>query len=1153
MTQFQPKILFLQEIWVSYHAEASLNSIMQDYSIQISTPDQYIPVEDKLSNNDHTWHGAAVLWHDSLNSHIINLKNTHERFTAIKLNLSGQPVLAVSAYLPTAGKDDEFLECIAELSNFIHENTARNVTVLIGTDCNCSEKSSSRRSASFQLFCNQHDLVQISCREPTFHHSNGLSSSNIDCFLISRKGTTNITNIFLQCNQDNPQNLSCHDPVLGGLTVQGGVRDSMVEKYSHTYTDFSYQKIIWNKNGLEDYQKVAGNILTELEAYFPTPEFIPLKCQLYSDILVKAAETTLEKKSKNPPYKQRFPRQLHQAWQHLRKCFNIWKSKGKPRDPPDKLYVEYRLARSRFQYIRRYCNNLKMIKTNNLLMHTCKFDRSGHLKLIKNLRGCKASQKLSELRTPGGIYYGNDTLEGFAKDAEMLGEHVGECDEFENDFYRLCIEDNQFIFEFKNKNDIKIPEMSLDDLEKIINTEMKVNKACDIYKLTSEHLKHCGTAAKHVILRLINDIINNIYYLSCPQIKAGLGIAAYKGKKKPVAESSSYRRITVTPQVGSILDRYIEPLAENVFRPFQSPDQYGFTKNITYLMGAVLRGECQRWALDKKLTCFGVSFDGKAAFPSVDRSIQLRELYSCGESGDLLQYSRYTYENTACKIKHNGKLSREIKEFKGARQGHKRAAGNFKTYINPCLKAADNSQLGFYIGPICISVICIADDTYALASNPRKLQGLIDIIGHYGKRYRLIFGSDKTKVTITGSKLDMKYYEDTSFWSLYGEKLDVTADNEHLGLIVSGVDEEIKNVDKNVTAARNSIFGFLGNIFSYQCKVSPQVQYRTWSVFVKPVLRSGLSALPIRPSAMKILSTFHNKILRAILKLSKYSPIIPLYFLLGEAPIEASVHIDVLSVFYNIWANSNTKVFEVVKYLLAMSDKNSLTWSAHVRTLFQLYKLPDPLLLLDQTPWPKEHWKSVTNTAVISHHEKVLRTKALQNLKLKYLNVQATGLSGRQHPILSWILTTQDVVMVRPHLKMLAGDYQCYANLAADRGSDPSCRLCQSLSLPAAPAEDMVHVLTRCRATADTRSKYLPEVLNSVSLYFPNSKLLCNATHDVLTQFILDCSSLNLPSDIRIPNNHPGFTQITRQCSLMIYGIHRTRTKQLKVLGLLRP
>ena len=109
-------------------------------------------------------------------------------------------------------------------------------------------------------------------------------------------------------------------------------------------------------------------------------------------------------------------------------------------------------------------------------------------------------------------------------------------------------------------------------------------------------------------------------------------------------------------------------------------------------------------------------------------------------------------------------------------------------------------------------------------------------MGHYGKRYRLVFGADKTIVTITGSRHDMKYYEDIKFWSLYGNKLRVAVDNDHLGLTVSGVDEEIKNVDRNISAARDSIFGFLGNIFSYQCKISPKVQYKTWTVFIKPLL-----------------------------------------------------------------------------------------------------------------------------------------------------------------------------------------------------------------------------------------------------------------------------------------------------------------------------
>ena len=148
------------------------------------------------------------------------------------------------------------------------------------------------------------------------------------------------------------------------------------------------------------------------------------------------------------------------------------------------------------------------------------------------------------------------------------------------------------------------------------------------------------------------------------------------------------------------------------------------------------------------------------------------------------------------------------------------------------------------------------------------------------KDSELFFGADKTKVTMTDSRQDMSYYEDINLWSLDSEPIAATEDNEHLGLIVSGIDEEIKNVDKNIDAARNTIFNLLGNIFSYKCKTSQTVQLHVWSLYVNPVMRSRLAALPIRPTIMKTLSQFHHKVLRGMLKLGPVSPIPLLYFLL---------------------------------------------------------------------------------------------------------------------------------------------------------------------------------------------------------------------------------------------------------------------------------
>ena len=63
----------------------------------------------------------------------------------------------------------------------------------------------------------------------------------------------------------------------------------------------------------------------------------------------------------------------------------------------------------------------------------------------------------------------------------------------------------------------------------------------------------------------------------------------------------------MTPVLGTIIDNYLDPKAEAVFLPYQSSDQLRFTAGISYILAAIQRGECQRWAIDQKSTCFGVS------------------------------------------------------------------------------------------------------------------------------------------------------------------------------------------------------------------------------------------------------------------------------------------------------------------------------------------------------------------------------------------------------------------------------------------------------------------------------------------------------------------------------------------------------------------
>ena len=134
----------------------------------------------------------------------------------------------------------------------------------------------------------------------------------------------------------------------------------------------------------------------------------------------------------------------------------------------------------------------------------------------------------------------------------------------------------------------------------------------------------------------------------------------------------------------------------------------------------------------------------------------------------------------------------------------------------------------------------------------------------------------------------------------------------------------------------------LGAAFAYKCLLSPVVKIHLFRTYTCPILRSGLSSLSLRTTDLQPLTIFHRKTLRGVLTLSKTSNISALYFLLGELPMEAKIHRDLFSLFYSVWYNPDSKIYQIVKYLLENSPENSRTWAVHLRYLSSKYGLLDP-------------------------------------------------------------------------------------------------------------------------------------------------------------------------------------------------------------------
>ena len=232
------KIIFLQEIWLPYSEQTIVDTFHPNYSFKIATPDMLQFPEDLLANHGPVWHGVAIGWDRDLSDNIVPIESTSDRIVGVRMSIEKGSLLLISFYAPTSGRDEEFLETISCLTEYLQRNILAGQQIIIGADTNCSTKSSSRRQLAWSNFCEQHELKIHSPPSPTFHHNNGVSSSHIDVYAAS--STLDLGATLQYCILEDPLNLSSHDPIETCLSVPRN--ESKESQFKNTYTEFNRRK-----------------------------------------------------------------------------------------------------------------------------------------------------------------------------------------------------------------------------------------------------------------------------------------------------------------------------------------------------------------------------------------------------------------------------------------------------------------------------------------------------------------------------------------------------------------------------------------------------------------------------------------------------------------------------------------------------------------------------------------------------------------------------------------------------------------------------------------------------------------------------------------------------------------------------------------------
>ena len=95
--------------------------------------------------------------------------------------------------------------------------------------------------------------------------------------------------------------------------------------------------------------------------------------------------------------------------------------------------------------------------------------------------------------------------------------------------------------------------------------------------------------------------------------------------------------------------------------------------------------------------------------------------------------------------------------------------------------------------------------------------------------------------------------------------------------------------------------------------------------------------------------------------------------------------------------------------------------------------------------------------------------------------------------------------------------------------------------------DSIEHVLLSCRATDSVRSRLIPDLLNTVASVDPTNGILENLPPvPIMTQFVLDCTSFNLPDPYRISALNSRVSEIFRISRDWCFGISSERLRLLK-------
>ncbi|CAH8865513.1 unnamed protein product [Trichobilharzia szidati] len=317
-----------------------------------------------------------------------------------------------------------------------------------------------------------------------------------------------------------------------------------------------------------------------------------------------------------------------------------------------------------------------------------------------------------------------------------------------------------------------------------------------------------------------------------------------------------------------ILSRIILERIKHALDEKLRPEQAGFRRNKSCIdQIATLRIIIEQ-SLEWQSPLYLNFIDFEKAFDSVDREVIWKLLRYYGVPPTIIHLIQQLYDNAACQVIHNGKLTESFEVRTGVRQGCLLSPMIFLIAVDWIMRqTAGNEETGIkWTHTKNLEDLDFADDICLISHKLEDMQAKSNKLAEEASKIGLQVNIEKTEVMkIPGQHHQQQQQQQTTI-SINGRNLKETTSFTYLGSIVSttgGTDEDIK---ARIGKARQA-FTTLKSVWR-STTLSIKNKIRIFNSNVKQsVLLYGSETWRVIKSISNKLQTFINSCLRSILKI----------------------------------------------------------------------------------------------------------------------------------------------------------------------------------------------------------------------------------------------------------------------------------------------